>query len=102
MSNYTKLEIKQIDCLYHITKEKFNKPHIKDVDTITNHMINSLQHNNKVNNINNKKYIMIGTLNKIFIRANDKQKLFSYYPIIDIKLNKTNKKERKSCNCIIC
>ena len=103
MSKYTNLEKKQINDLYQITINKFNKPRIKDVDNITNHMVHSLYYDNRVNNIYNKKHIMIGTLKKIF--NNNK----NYKPesvIIDIKLYNISKtkieNKRKSWDCIIC
>lgn len=103
MPKYTDLEKKQINDLYNVAIDRFNKPRVKDVDNITNHMIHSLYYDNRVNNIYNKKHIMTGTLKKIF---NHPKIYKSQLSVIDMKLYNMSRKKledkRKSCSCIIC
>ena len=107
---YTNLEHRQVDELYNIIKHKHKKPNIRDIDLIINEMMHSLETDEKMKSIYNKKYITEGALNKLFITNNnhsdDNRKILNSiddklnYKINKIILNKVQK-ERKSCSCLI-
>jgi hypothetical protein len=107
---YTNLEHRQVEELYNIIKHKHNKPKIRDIDLVINEIMNSLETDEKMKNIYNKKYITDGVLDKLFITNNhhsdDNRIILNNIDdklnckIDRIRLNKVQK-ERKSCSCII-
>ena len=115
MTHYTDLEKEQINELYNVTKEKHKgKYNIKDLDHITNTMIDDLHYDSRVNGIYGKKHITIGTLKKIFVHGLDDKIhhehnmiIDNYENNIDKKLNiieyKKNRENNNCCrSCIIC
>ena len=108
-SENTDLETRQIHDLCHATKTKIKTPKIKNIDHTINIMINEAYHNEHVNNIYNKKYIIMESLKELH-KSEDHNKDYHrrqiidmYDPVINGKINieefKKNKK-RKSCSCL--
>ena len=115
MDEYTDLENKQINDLFHVIKEKHRKPKFKELDVIVDDMVNALHNDNRVTNIYNKGHITKGTLKKMFISKHFKETdhqshmIHNHEKIIDEYSNQINKriehhnnikKKRTSC-CII-
>lgn len=65
--NYTDLEQEHIDTMYKIIKNNNKKIHIKNINNITNNIVNEMYTNEQVPSIYNKHTIAKGTLNKLFI-----------------------------------
>lgn len=108
MSKLTDLENKQIDNLCHATKSKIKSVKIKNIIDTINVMVNEAYHNKEVNNIYNKKHIIIESLKEMH-RSDDNTMNYHNHKIIDTydniinqKINneefKKNKK-RNSCKC---
>ena len=99
MSKHTNLEYKQINDLCHATKSKIKNVKIKNIIDTINVMVNEAYHNKEVNNIYNKKHIIIESLKEMH-RSDDNT--MTYDNIINQKINseefKKNKK-RNSCKC---
>jgi hypothetical protein len=117
MNKYTDLELKQINDLCLVIKDKHQeKFKINDIDDITDKMVHSLHYDNRVNSIYGKKSVTIGALKQIFIHGNVNNKvnhtnetiIDNYEKDIDHKLNRMEynkkKEEQKKCcrSCIIC
>ena len=118
MNKYTDLELKQINDLCLVIKDKHQgKFKINDIDHITDKMIHSLHYDDRVNNIYGKKDVTIGALKHIFVHNdldinNNKTSssndiiINNYEKNIDIKLNqlKIKKREENKCckSCSIC
>jgi hypothetical protein len=108
---HTNLEETEINMLYHVTKEKHSKFHIKDIDNITHDMVYSLYHDDRVNKIYNKSIITKEVLKKIFIHETGENKIVDdHKKIVDnidtqiyksINYHENKKKKRTSCNCNI-
>ena len=116
MSQHTDFELKQINDLYHVTKESlYNKKndahHIKNIDKVVDTMLHSLKHDKRVNSIYGKKNIMIGVLNKMYVQQHNNNTNQEHKKIIkdsdnmiNIKLERERlktikEKERKSFWC---
>jgi hypothetical protein len=110
----TDLEKKQSDTLYNVVKEKYKKPHIKDIDGIIHHMSESLYHDDRVNDIYSKTTISQDVLHKLFVKNKDTPDTYSQLlakkneeiienadKTINYTLEKYKPRPKKSC-CSIC
>ena len=66
MDQCTQLEKRHVSELYHIVKEKHNKPKIKDIHLIVNDMVHLLHYDDRVNDISNKHHTIELTLHTLF------------------------------------
>jgi hypothetical protein len=105
---HTDLETRQINDLCNITKTKLGKNiNIKDINNTINVMIDMTYNDKNLNNIYNKKYIIIESLKEMH-KSTDAQQhnhthkiIDMYNSIIDKKMNyeQYKNKKRNSCKC---
>lgn len=102
--SHTDLESKHINDMCHVTKSKLgNKVNIKDINNTINVMVDMAYNDKQLNNIYNKKYVIINSLRKLHANIDNHHTIIDTYD--DVITNKLNHekmkriKKRKSCSC---